>query len=143
MAGRLYPAGGGASISLGKKKIVIGRALGCDIRMEDAVVSNCHCILEFDGTNWTVKDPGSRNGTMVNGVRLADKVVLKSGDTLIISAKYRFVIEYSTSVERQRFAEAEEQGARHTGDVRTYVEHGPATKRLEPHDKDIWSKFEK
>ena len=29
------------------------------------------------------------------------------------------------------------------GDDRRWDEDGPATKRLEPHDKDIWSRFER
>ncbi|HJZ57045.1 MAG TPA: FHA domain-containing protein [Gemmataceae bacterium] len=144
MAGRLFPAGGGRSIPLTKPVMVVGRAYGCDIRLNDPVVSNRHCLLTFDGRCWTVEDEGSRNGTMLNGRRVMEKEPMKSGDTLTISTKFRFVIEYTMLVERQRFAEAEETGAPPTlGDDRSYLEHGPATNRLEPHDKDVWSEFER
>jgi pSer/pThr/pTyr-binding forkhead associated (FHA) protein len=36
-----------------------------------AVVSATHAILEHDGTAWTLTDVGSRNGTWLNGTRLA------------------------------------------------------------------------
>lgn len=143
MAGRLFPAGGGASIPLTKPVMVIGRAYGCDIRLSDSVVSNLHCTLTFDGTVWVVEDKGSRNGTIVNGIPVNKPVPLKSGDTLIISAKFRLVIEYTTTAERQRFSQVSEEDASPTlGDDRNYGEHGPATKRLEPHDKDVWSRFD-
>ena len=141
MAGRLFPANGGPSIPLTKATMIVGRAFGCEIRLPDAVVSNRHCSLTFNGTHWTVSDLGSRNGTVVNGLP-AFNSILKTGDTLIISAKFRFVIEYDMRIERQRFADGAEEEVLH-GDERSYLEHGPATKRLEPHDKDVWSKFEK
>jgi pSer/pThr/pTyr-binding forkhead associated (FHA) protein len=143
MAGRLFPAGGGSSIPLTKPVMVIGRAHGCDIRLSDPVVSNLHCTLTFDGTVWMIEDKGSRNGTIVNGLPVAKPIPLKSGDTVIISAKFRLVIEYTTIAERQRFSAQNEEGDPPTlGDDRNYGEHGPATKRLEPHDKDVWSRFE-
>jgi pSer/pThr/pTyr-binding forkhead associated (FHA) protein len=145
MAGRIFPAGGGRSIPLTKRVMVIGRAIGCDVHIPNPVVSNRHCALEFDGRYWTLQDLGSRNGTVLNSLPVGNKKqVIRSGDTMILSAKFRYVIEYDPVVERQRFAElgdADEQIL--AGDDRRYLEHGPATDRLEPHDKDVWSKFEK
>ena len=141
MAGRLVPAGGGPSIPLTKTVMVIGRALSCDIRLIDPVVSNRHCTLTFDGTSWVIEDKLSRNGTMVNRVPVTKPVPLNSGDSFIISAKFRFAIEYTTAAERKRFSGASEED-RALGDDRDFGEHGPATKQLEPHDRDIWSLFE-
>lgn len=144
MAGRLFPAGGARSIPLSKPIMYIGRAPECDIRLSFPVVSNRHCALIFDGTNWTIQDLGSRNGTRVNEHWVTHQV-LQSGDTVSIAAKYRFTIEFDIAVERKRFLELPEvdRGSVLSGDDRTFTEHGPATKRLEPHDKDVWSKFEK
>src|SRR5262245_38003480 len=141
MAGRIFPAGGARSIPLSKPVMYIGRSPACDIRLSMPVVSNRHAALIFDGTNWTIQDLGSRNGTRVNEVWVTTQV-LKTGDTVSIAAKYRFVIEFDLKVERQRFLEMPEidKGNVLAGDDRTFAEHGPATKRLEPHDKDVWSK---
>jgi pSer/pThr/pTyr-binding forkhead associated (FHA) protein len=143
MAGRLFPAGGGRSIALTKRVMVIGRAPDCDIRLNYPVVSGRHCRLVFDGNAWIVEDLKSRNGTMVNTIPITTHV-LKSGDTLVISAKFRLVIEYTLATERARFAAMDdgEEQPEHPGDDRKFEEHGPATKRLEPHDKDVWSAFE-
>ena len=147
MAGRIFPAGGGRSISLTKRVMILGRAPDCDIRVDSPVVSGHHLRLVFDGSAWIVEDLKSRNGTVVNA-KPVTRLPLKSGDTLIVSAKFRFVIEYSLAAERTRFAEMAEkeaneaQSSQQAADDRKYSEHGPATKRLEPHDKDVWSQFE-
>lgn len=39
-----------------------------------AVVSGTHAVLEHDGTAWSLTDLGSRNGTWLNGTRLAPNV---------------------------------------------------------------------
>jgi pSer/pThr/pTyr-binding forkhead associated (FHA) protein len=122
--------------------MIVGRAFGCDVRLENPVVSNRHCTLAFDGQHWVVEDLGSRNGTQVNGVATTRQVV-KPGDTIVVSAKFRFVIEYDPVVERRRFATADDGGSVRHGDDRRFLEHGPATKRLEPHDKDVWSQLER
>lgn len=143
MAGRLFPAGGAASIVLTKPVLVIGRAPVCDIKLPQTFVSNRHCVLRFMDFVWNVEDLQSRNGITVND-RPVTKHYLESGDTLTIARKLRFVIEYDPVVETQRFAslgDAAEQLLH--GDDRKYDEHGPATKRLEPHDKDVWSRFER
>jgi pSer/pThr/pTyr-binding forkhead associated (FHA) protein len=140
MAGRLFPAGGGRSIALTKRVMILGRSPDCDIRVDNPVVSGRHLRLIFDGNAWVVEDLQSRNGTAVNG-RAVTKQALKSGDTLIVSAKIRFVIEYKAATERMRFAEGNEE-PQQAGDDRSYTEHGPATTRLEPHDKDVWTEFE-
>jgi pSer/pThr/pTyr-binding forkhead associated (FHA) protein len=120
--------------------MVLGRAPDCDIRVNHPVVSNHHCMLVFDGAAWSVQDLKSRNGTLVNSVPVT-KQVLRSGDTLVVAAKFRFVIEYVLAAERARFAAIAEGEESHLRDEPTYQEYGPATKRLEPHDKDIWSAF--
>src|SRR5262245_16492681 len=142
MAGRLFPAGGGASILLVKPIMVIGRAPACDIRLPQSFVSNRHCILRFADFVWNVEDLKSRNGTAVNE-QLIEKHYLEPGATLTISRRLRFVIEYDPVVEAQRFiVVSADDAARVLGDDRRFEEHGPATRRLEPHDKDVWSQFE-
>ena len=143
MAGRLFPAGGGASIALTKPVLVIGRDPACDIRLTQGFVSNRHCILRFSEGWWYVEDLDSRNGTSVNE-QLVKEHHLESGATLTIARRLRFVIEYDWEVETRRFAELSREEAAQLlhGDDRRFEEHGPATKRLEPHDKDVWSQFE-
>jgi DNA-binding CsgD family transcriptional regulator len=62
----------------------IGRALECDIALPwDEQVSRVHAELVCVGGDWAIDDGGlSRNGTFVNGHRVAERRRLRDGDTL-------------------------------------------------------------
>lgn len=93
MYGELQPLGGGDTIPLLKKKLMIGRRESCDIVLRFANVSAHHCELILDQGYWYVKDLNSRNGTKVNGVRVPEKR-LDPGDELSV-AKHHYKILYS------------------------------------------------
>ncbi len=60
---------------------VVGRQQECDLCIPLMVVSRRHCEINQDGGVLRVRDLGSRNGTLVNGKKIAD-AVLNPGDTL-------------------------------------------------------------
>jgi len=62
----------------------IGRSAECDIALPwDAQVSRVHAELVCVGRDWAIDDGGlSRNGTYVNGRRIAERRRLRDGDTL-------------------------------------------------------------
>jgi CheY-like chemotaxis protein len=61
---------------------VVGRGVGCDVRVSDPMVSRQHCRLDWrDGTP-VVEDLGSRNGTGVNGEPITGPRPLAEGDLL-------------------------------------------------------------
>ena len=62
---------------------VVGRQQECDLCIPLMVVSRKHCEINHDGGILRVRDLGSRNGTLVNGKKIAD-AVLNPGDTLHI-----------------------------------------------------------
>ena len=68
----------------GVHRVTVGRTPGCDVRIEaDAEVSRLHAELERVGDGWTVSDEGlSRNGTFVNGERIAGRRRLQDGDVI-------------------------------------------------------------
>jgi pSer/pThr/pTyr-binding forkhead associated (FHA) protein len=49
----------------------IGRNEQSDLVLADESVSENHAEIQFDGTHWTVRDCGSRNGTTVDGQPVA------------------------------------------------------------------------
>ncbi|MFW6171590.1 MAG: FHA domain-containing protein [Planctomycetota bacterium] len=93
MYGELVPVGGGDPIPLLKKTLLVGRREGCDITLRFANVSAHHCQLALEEGYWYVRDLKSRNGTKVNGTRVARKR-LDPGDTVAI-AKHKYTINYS------------------------------------------------
>ena len=85
MVAKLIVASGksaGRSISLKHGKLLIGRAEECDIRPLGEEVSRRHCAVVAEGDGLTVEDLKSRNGTFVNGVKIAAKVAAADGDVI-------------------------------------------------------------
>nr|MBA3846126.1 FHA domain-containing protein [Planctomycetota bacterium] len=76
-AGRAYPIPG--------TRATIGRAGGeADIAIDDGKASKLHaCFAQADG-GWQIEDLGSRNGTALNGTRLAAATALSPGDRVRI-----------------------------------------------------------
>jgi pSer/pThr/pTyr-binding forkhead associated (FHA) protein len=67
------------------RKLLIGRAEDCDLRLESDFVSNYHCILLLDEYTLQLRDLGSKNGTHVNGCRVGTSaIILLHNDTLSI-----------------------------------------------------------
>lgn len=93
MLGELQPVGGGDSIPLMKRTLLVGRRESCDIVLRFANVSAHHCQLTVNGGYWYVKDMKSRNGVKVNGTRITEKR-LDPGDELAV-AKHTYIINYS------------------------------------------------
>src|SRR3712207_5220164 len=72
----------------GPQSRTIGRAADCDIALTwDERVSRVHAQLVCVGGDWAIDDGGlSRNGTFVNGQRIAERRRLHDGDTLRFGA---------------------------------------------------------
>ncbi len=90
-------------ISLGDRTITIGRAPDNMITLNDGLLSRYHCVVEPDPENpgrFRVRDLGSRNGTKVNGVRIAD-ATLDIGDVVKIGSHEFSVDGEETLKERQ------------------------------------------
>ena len=93
LLGELLPKGGGDSIPLLKKKLLVGRRESCDIVLRFSNVSAHHCELAFNGGYLYVRDLSSRNGTKVNGLRVTEQRI-DPGDEIRI-AKHRYEVRYS------------------------------------------------
>ena len=79
-----------ASWELGGE-VVLGRAPGCAICVEDEFASNLHAKIYQQGGRYYVEDLGSTNGTYVNGRRINYPTELRRGDLVKIG---RTVLEF-------------------------------------------------
>lgn len=70
------------SLTFDGHRIVIGRSSGADVRLPDPSVSLRHASIRASGSEYTVVDEGSTNGTWVGGVQLVPQTprLLKTGD---------------------------------------------------------------
>jgi hypothetical protein len=50
---------------------VVGRALTCSLRIDHRYVSSQHAMIRHDGDDWVIRDLASRNGTWIDGERIA------------------------------------------------------------------------
>jgi biotin operon repressor len=82
-----------ASLALSRgERWTIGRAQRCDIPLEDKRVSQQHAVIRRQGEAYLLADLESRNGTWVNGFRLAPGTavrlgpgdVVRVGDTVLV-----------------------------------------------------------
>jgi pSer/pThr/pTyr-binding forkhead associated (FHA) protein len=57
-----------------RKRIVIGRAEDCDVRITSPAISRHHCAIEPDqdgDEDWIIRDLGSTYGVEMEGVKIA------------------------------------------------------------------------
>jgi pSer/pThr/pTyr-binding forkhead associated (FHA) protein len=74
-----------------RDRVVIGRAEGAGIRLEDQAVSKQHAAIDLVGNDHILQDLGSANGTCVNGTRVT-RHLLRHGDVVeILDFQLRYV----------------------------------------------------
>jgi pSer/pThr/pTyr-binding forkhead associated (FHA) protein len=69
--------------SLDKDSMKVGRAMDCDIVVDNLGVSRHHCTILREGEAFAVLDGGSNNGTYVGGQKI-QKHTLKHGDRIVL-----------------------------------------------------------
>jgi predicted component of type VI protein secretion system len=74
----------GQEMRIGKAKFLVGRSEECNLRPNSEKVSRHHCVFLLGDGRATIRDLGSRNGTLVNGEKVVGEVELKKGDQLEI-----------------------------------------------------------
>jgi pSer/pThr/pTyr-binding forkhead associated (FHA) protein len=67
-----------------RDSVVIGRGIECDVVIQDLKASRRHCQLTRKEDGFLLEDLGSRNGTLVNGVKIAAPILLKCNQTFQI-----------------------------------------------------------
>ncbi len=73
------------AIELSPRQVnTIGRAPTNRVVIRDEICSRNHCEIFLSGSAWTLRDLGSRNGTLVNGVRVEKDRPLVGGELIQI-----------------------------------------------------------
>lgn len=96
-------------IPLDREEVILGRALEADVRVNDSKVSRRHAkintvINESTGkTDYVLTDLGSRNGILVNGVKVSDEI-LSNGDKITVGdhiLRFELLDEIDREYQRQ------------------------------------------
>src|SRR5438105_386039 len=73
----------GRAVDINRGRVTIGRVAENDVQLTGEKVSRHHAVIEVeDGQRVVLRDLGSRNGTFVDGHRLAGSCVLTGGEQL-------------------------------------------------------------
>lgn len=77
------PDGPAKIVPLEGDHLTLGRSSTTELCFaDDAGLSRQHLAFERDGEEWNIRDLGSKNGTMLNNVRLTGSMRLRSGDRI-------------------------------------------------------------
>jgi serine phosphatase RsbU (regulator of sigma subunit)/pSer/pThr/pTyr-binding forkhead associated (FHA) protein len=77
------PDGSTKKVALDGTRLSLGRSSENDLSYpEDVSLSRRHLVLQREGDAWFAEDPGSKNGTFVNGSRISARTRLRQGDRL-------------------------------------------------------------
>jgi hypothetical protein len=88
-------------------QITLGRSPSCDLVIEEGTVSQLHLVFRQAGDGWTVEDPGSTNGSWLDGVRLEKAVQRKLAEgARLQAAQVLFTFASSAGLWRRLEAEA-------------------------------------
>ena len=87
----------GQAIPIAGPKFFIGRAEDCHLRPRSDLVSRHHCALVVEEGRVSMRDFGSKNGTLVNGERVQSEQELKNGDQVTVGS-IEFTVELSVDV---------------------------------------------
>jgi len=77
------PDGQSRCVALESERIALGRATNVELSFpDDSGLSRQHFAIEREGDRWALLDLGSKNGTMLNGVKVTGRMELKAGDRI-------------------------------------------------------------
>ncbi len=74
-------------LELNEGQFAVGRSAGCQLSLDDPLVSRRHALLTVANDTVTIEDLQSRNGVMVNGQRIGGRVSLQPGDKIVIGSQ--------------------------------------------------------
>ena len=87
----------GLEIAVHGPEFLVGRGPECKLRPNSDLVSRRHCVISITEGRATIRDLGSRNGTLVNDQKITGEHELRTGEKIKIGP-LEFEVHLSTSV---------------------------------------------
>lgn len=115
--------------TLDKAELKIGRAVDCDIVVDNLGVSRHHCTIVKEDNNWVVVDGGSNNGTFVNGAKI-NRHALQNNDRVVLG-KHSLVFDAHGQADSTGTAERK-SSAGMGGEMTMFVDQAQLAKMARP-----------
>ncbi|MGH7293569.1 MAG: FHA domain-containing protein [Polyangiaceae bacterium] len=74
-------------------QFAVGRSAGCQLSLDDPLVSRRHALLVVSREGVTIEDLQSRNGVIVNGQRIGGRTPVRAGDKIVIGSQELTLLE--------------------------------------------------
>ena len=91
---------------------IIGRGQDAAIHLYTPLISRHHARIRVRGSQLTLEDLGSKNGTLVNGRRVNGTVELHTGDTIHVGGELMIVRSATDSTTTAGFGSADRMASR-------------------------------
>jgi predicted component of type VI protein secretion system len=88
-------------LELSEGQFAVGRSAGCQLSLDDPLVSRRHALLVVSKDGVTIEDLQSRNGVIVNGQRITGRTALRAGDKIVIGSQELTLLEGRESAGRE------------------------------------------
>jgi len=82
-------------------QFAVGRSAGCQLSLDDPLVSRRHALLVVSREGVTIEDLQSRNGVIVNGQRIPGRTKVVAGDKIVIGSQELTLLEGRESAGRE------------------------------------------
>ena len=82
-------------------QFAVGRSAGCQLSLDDPLVSLRHALLVVSREGVTIEDLQSRNGVIVNGHRIPGRTQVRAGDKIVIGSQELTLLEGRESAGRE------------------------------------------
>ena len=82
-------------------QFAVGRSAGCQLSLDDPLVSRRHALLVVTREGVTIEDLQSRNGVIVNGQRIPGRTKVQAGDKIVIGSQELTLLEGRESAGRE------------------------------------------
>jgi pSer/pThr/pTyr-binding forkhead associated (FHA) protein len=100
MTAHLLSLSDGPSVLIDKPIMLFGRHQECDVQLNSKKISRRHCCLAQVDDHLVIRDLGSTNGILINGVKVTEGTLVPGDELVIGNFRYQVCGDLVPKTER-------------------------------------------